>query len=139
MVRPQVPHHLRGRAPHVELGHPVLEGIDRDNEEDGARLGTAEEHVHERDHLDGLAQPHAVGQDTAEARAVVEPAEGLDQIVVQETHTTNLQHRKTTLRVQKTPKNYNQGSVATTDTFWVITLISLKCLARYEILSHVKI
>lgn len=104
MVRPQVPHHLRGRAPHVELGHPVLEGIDRDNEEDGARLGTAEEHVHERDHLDGLAQPHAVGQDTAEARAVVEPAEGLDQIVVKEPHATNLQHPKTTIRVKKAEK-----------------------------------
>ena len=101
MVCPQVPHHLRGGAPHVELGHPVLEGVDWDNEEDGARLGAAEEHVHERDHLDGLAQSHAVGQDTAETRAVVEPAEGLNQIVIQEPHATNLQHRKTIMGLQK--------------------------------------
>lgn len=82
MVRPKVTDHLLGGAPHVELCHPVLYCVDGYDQQDGPSLGTPQEHVHKGDHLDSFAQPHTVGQDTAKAWAVVESAEGLNQIVV---------------------------------------------------------
>ena len=50
-----------------------------------------EKHVTERHDLDGLSQTHGVGQDAAEALALVEPLGGLDDVVVQETDATDLE------------------------------------------------
>lgn len=47
--------YLLGREPEVELRHPILDCVDRDNAEHGARHRVAQEDVHEGDDLHCLA------------------------------------------------------------------------------------
>lgn len=54
-------------------------------------LRVSEEDVDEGDDLQRLAEAHAVGQDASESAAVAEALHRLDQVVVQETDSTNLE------------------------------------------------
>lgn len=49
-----------------------------------------EKNVHESDDLHGLAQTHGVGQDAPKTQRRGKPRERFNDVVIQETNTTNL-------------------------------------------------
>lgn len=57
-------------------------------------LGVSEHNVYEGDDLQGLAQAHAVGQDTAEAPAALIALQRLNQVVIEETDPTDLTEKR---------------------------------------------
>jgi len=78
------------RQPHVKFGDPVLQRVDGNNNQHTAGVGAAEEHVNECDHLQCLAETHAVSQDTAKTTACPTALQGLHNVVIQEPNTTDL-------------------------------------------------
>ena len=78
------------RYPHVELGDPVLKCVHRHDDENGSGACVTKEDVDERDHLNGLAETHAVSQYTTKAVARLEALQRLHQVVVQKPDATDL-------------------------------------------------
>jgi len=77
--------------PVVELGLPVLDGVDRHDAEDPLGACTAQDDLDERDYLEGLAQAHGVREDAAEAGLLVlDAGERLDYVVVHEADAADL-------------------------------------------------
>lgn len=64
---------LDRRQPHVKLVDPVLQRVDRYDDENRASAGVAQVYVDECDHLDGFAEPHAVREYAAETVARLVP------------------------------------------------------------------
>ena len=76
--------------PHVELAEPVLQRVHRHDDQHALAARVTQEAVDERDHLQRLAQAHAVRQNAAEAVARLVLLQRLNEIVVQEAHAADL-------------------------------------------------
>lgn len=87
--------HLGGGHPLVELGQPVLDGVDGGDAEHLLGSRVAQQHVHEGHHLQRLAQAHAVRQDAAKATRGVKATHALHHVVKQEADAANLRGRVT--------------------------------------------
>ena len=62
----------------------------RNDGEHGVGLRVFKQDIYKRDDLQGLAQAHAVGKDTAEATAALRPLQRLHQVIIQEPDPTDL-------------------------------------------------
>ena len=69
---------------------PVLERVDRHDDQDSLAARVAQETVHKRHDLQRLAETHAVCEDAAKTIARLVLLQRLDQVVVQETNSTDL-------------------------------------------------
>ena len=79
-----------GGQPVVELSQPVLDRVDRHDAQHLPAARVRQEDVDEGDHLEGLAETHAVRQDAAEALTSSEPFLRLDDVVVEEPDASDL-------------------------------------------------
>ena len=70
--------------------NPVLERVDGHDAENALCRRVAQEDVDERDHLQGLAEAHAVGKDTAEAARPAKTTHALHDIVEEKANSANL-------------------------------------------------
>ena len=93
-------------TPTVELVHPILDRVDRNDDQDGFRGAVPQENVDEgddlrereerwrtpvtRSHLNRFAAAHRMRENAAEASRRLESSQRFDDVVVHETNATDL-------------------------------------------------
>lgn len=67
----------------------------RNNNQHSVSLSIPQQDVSEGNDLQGLPQPHAVSKDAAKATAGLIPLQGLNEVIVQKTNSTDLKREET--------------------------------------------
>ena len=77
-------------TPTAEFSRPILDSVDRHNDQHCLRWGVTEENIDEGDHLDSFATTHRMREDAAETWTGLKSLKRLDNVVVHETNATDL-------------------------------------------------